>query len=68
MYAQRSHIFIVKGHDSQHQAIQHAKFVMDNKLAPGTQILLIRSGDVIPKIQKVLKNSKSFIDNNFTKN
>jgi DNA ligase (NAD+) len=33
----------------------NAKFVVDNILGPGAEIELIRSGDVIPKVQKVLK-------------
>lgn len=37
----------------------HAKYVKDNILGPGAIIELIRSGDVIPKIQKVLKPATS---------
>ncbi len=37
----------------------HAKYVVDNKLGPGAVIELIRSGDVIPKIVKVLKPATS---------
>jgi len=33
----------------------NAKFIVDNKLGPGAIIELIRSGDVIPKIQKIIK-------------
>lgn len=33
----------------------HAKFIVDNVLGPGAKIEIIRSGDVIPKVQKVLK-------------
>lgn len=36
----------------------NAKFVIDNKIGKGAEIELIRSGDVIPKIQKILKPSK----------
>jgi NAD-dependent DNA ligase len=36
----------------------NAKFVKDNKLGPGAVIKIIRSGDVIPYIQEVLKPSK----------
>lgn len=35
----------------------NAKYVVDNNIAPGTVISLIRSGDVIPHINKVLKMS-----------
>ena len=37
----------------------NAKYVLENVLGPGAIIELIRSGDVIPKIQKVLKPSTS---------
>ena len=33
----------------------NAKYVVDNKLGKGAQIELIRSGDVIPKIEKIIK-------------
>ena len=33
----------------------NAKFVQDNKLGPGATVKLIRSGDVIPHIQEVIK-------------
>jgi len=35
----------------------NAKYVVDNKLGPGSIIKLIRSGDVIPHILKVIKSS-----------
>ena len=37
----------------------NARFVVDNKLGKGAEIELIRSGDVIPKVNKVLKPSKT---------
>ena len=37
----------------------NAKYVVDNKIGKGAQIELIRSGDVIPKILKVIKPSKN---------
>ena len=37
----------------------NAKFIHDNKLGPGSSIEIVRSGDVIPYILKVLKSSKS---------
>ena len=37
----------------------NAKYVVDNNLGKGAKIELIRSGDVIPKITKVLKPSKT---------
>jgi NAD-dependent DNA ligase len=36
----------------------NAKFIEEHKLGSGSEIQLIRSGDVIPFIQKVLKSSK----------
>jgi len=36
----------------------NAKFVVDNKLGKDAEIELIRSGDVIPKIEKILKPAK----------
>ena len=37
----------------------NAKYIVDNKLGPGSIIELIRSGDVIPKVQKVIKPTKA---------
>ena len=37
----------------------NAKFIVDNKLGPGADIEIIRSGDVIPHIVKINKPSKS---------
>lgn len=37
----------------------NAKFVVDNCIGPGAQIQIVRSGDVIPKIEKVLKPAES---------
>jgi DNA ligase (NAD+) len=36
----------------------NAKYVVDNKLGVGAEIEVIRSGDVIPKIEKVIKKAK----------
>ena len=35
----------------------NAKFILDNVIGPGAIIQIVRSGDVIPKIEKVLKPS-----------
>ena len=35
----------------------NAKFIFDNNIGPGTIVQIVRSGDVIPKIEKVLKAS-----------
>ncbi len=37
----------------------NAKFVVDNVIGPGAVVQIIRSGDVIPKIEKVLKQADS---------
>jgi NAD-dependent DNA ligase len=37
----------------------NAKFIVDNVIGPGSMLEIIRSGDVIPKVHKVLKPSKS---------
>lgn len=37
----------------------NAKFIVDNVLGPGAVIEIIRSGDVIPKVQKVIKVASS---------
>ena len=36
-----------------------AKFVLENKLGPGAEIEIVRSGDVIPYIKRVLKGTES---------
>jgi len=45
----------IRGADIEFATAYNAKFVEDNKLGIGAIILLIRSGDVIPKIEKVIK-------------
>ena len=35
----------------------HAKFIRDNKVGKGAKVIIIKSGDVIPKIEKVIKAS-----------
>ena len=39
----------------------NAKYVVDNKLGVGAEIEVIRSGDVIPKIEKVIKKAKKVV-------
>ena len=39
----------------------NAKYVVDNKLGKGAEIEVIRSGDVIPKIEKVIKKAKKVV-------
>ena len=40
----------------------NAKYLLTNKLGKGAKIEIIRSGDVIPKIHKVLKESNNIIN------
>ena len=35
----------------------NAKFIIENKIGPNTVIKLVRSGDVIPYIQKIVKST-----------
>lgn len=37
----------------------NAKFIVDNCIGPGAIVQIVRSGDVIPKIEKVLKPAES---------
>jgi DNA ligase (NAD+) len=37
----------------------NGKFITDNKIGPGSIIVIIRSGDVIPHIQEILKESET---------
>lgn len=37
----------------------NAKFVVDNCIGPGAVVKIVRSGDVIPKIEKVIKPSET---------
>lgn len=37
----------------------NAKFIVDNILGPGAEIEIIRSGDVIPKVNKIIKPAKN---------
>ena len=36
----------------------NAKYIMENKIGKGTKVEVIRSGDVIPKISKIIKSTK----------
>lgn len=37
----------------------NAKFIVDNCIGPGAIVQIVRSGDVIPKIEKVIKHSET---------
>jgi len=39
----------------------HAKFIYDNQIGPGALLKIVRSGDVIPYIDEVLKLSETFV-------
>tara|TARA_B110000858_G_scaffold186025_1_gene228748 strand:+ start:29 stop:3403 length:3375 start_codon:yes stop_codon:yes gene_type:complete len=47
----------LKGVDIEYATAYNAKFVKDNKIGIGALIQMVRSGDVIPKILKVIKES-----------
>jgi DNA ligase (NAD+) len=40
----------------------HAKFIYENDIGPGAVVQLVRSGDVIPYIEKIIKKSTTFVD------
>lgn len=37
----------------------NGKFIKDNKIGPGSKIIIVRRGDVIPHIEEVLKSSET---------
>lgn len=42
------------------QATGHnGKFIFENKIGPGSKIVIIKSGDVIPKIVEVISESNN---------
>ena len=45
------------GSEINYATANNAKFVVDNKLGPGSVVQIIKAGDVIPKIEKILKPS-----------
>jgi NAD-dependent DNA ligase len=48
---------ILKNTNIQRVSCYNAKFVKDNKLGPGSVIRLIKSGDIIPHIDKIITHS-----------
>lgn len=48
----------IRGADIEFVTAFNAKFVEDNKIAVGSQILLIRSGDIIPHVHKIIQSSE----------
>ncbi len=49
----------LRGVEIKNVTAHNAKYVVDNKIGPGTVIKLIRSGDVIPKIEDVIKSTEA---------
>jgi NAD-dependent DNA ligase len=50
---------IIKGDNHQYTSGFNMKYIVDNKIGPGTEIQIIKSGDVIPYIYKIIKCSAS---------
>lgn len=48
---------VIKGDTHQYTSGFNMKYIVDNKIGPGTEIQIIKSGDVIPYIYKILKHS-----------
>jgi DNA ligase (NAD+) len=48
---------VIGGSTIQYVTAYNAKYIVDNKIGVGTVIELIRSGDVIPKVEKVIQPS-----------
>jgi len=42
----------------------HAKFIYDNRIGPGAIVKIVRSGDVIPYIDEIIKSSENFVEIN----
>jgi DNA ligase (NAD+) len=49
------------GVNVEHATLHNARFVLENQIAPGDELVVIRSGDVIPKVIAVAKNSKELV-------
>ena len=49
----------IKGDNHQYTSGFNMKYIVDNKIGPGTEIQIIKSGDVIPYIYKIIKCSAS---------
>jgi DNA ligase (NAD+) len=48
---------VIKGDTHKYTTGFNLKYIVDNRINKGTQIQIIKSGDVIPYIYKILKNS-----------
>jgi len=49
----------IKGDNHQYTSGFNMKYIVDNNIGPGTEIQIIKSGDVIPYIYKIIKRSAS---------
>lgn len=49
----------ISGVEINYATANNAKNIVDNKIGPGSKIKIIRSGDVIPKIEEILSPSDS---------
>lgn len=47
------------GSEISYATAHNAKYIFENRIGPGSRIVIIKSGDVIPYIQKILKPSDS---------
>jgi DNA ligase (NAD+) len=47
----------ILGANIEHANLLHARFVLDNQIAPGDSLVIERSGDVIPNVQQVIKTT-----------
>lgn len=54
---------LLGGVNIQYITAYNAKYVVDNKLGPGSVIRVIRSGDVIPKIEEIVHGTKAKLPN-----
>ena len=50
---------VIKGDNHQYTSGFNMKYIVDNKIGPGTEIQIIKSGDVVPYIYKIIKCSES---------
>jgi len=49
----------IKGDNHQYTSGFNMKYIVDNNIGPGTELQIIKSGDVIPYIYKIIKSSVS---------
>ena len=49
----------IGGVEINYATANNAKFIVDNNIGPGSKVKIIRSGDVIPKIEEILSSSET---------